>query len=57
MLPISTFIFHNNLLLKALDDGTLTLDKIIEIAKLCDSAIEAVDMIEGHRKVLKAQTQ
>jgi hypothetical protein len=57
VLPISTFIFHNNLLLKALDDGTLTPEKIAEIAKLCDSAIEAVDVIEGHRKTLRAQTQ
>jgi hypothetical protein len=43
--------------LKALDDGTLTPEKIAEIAKLCDSAIEAVDMIEGRRKTLRAQTQ
>jgi hypothetical protein len=49
VLPISTYIHNNNAVLEALDNGTLTPDRLKEIAKANDDLFAAVLAIDKSR--------
>jgi hypothetical protein len=52
VLPISTFIFNNNAILEALENGTLSADQLKKIAKANDDLFDAVIAIDKSRNAM-----